>query len=149
MDTFLDDFAVGFPLGDEFPVGVEVKSRDRCGDLFRCFRLKKVVPCLMEMLWIAICLVSFLLFRLLSNRYQPTVGYSWWCAAWAGIRTFPIAFLFGPTLWIVGWFPFPAPAGLILIHCALDPEFHFNSNEPIRKNLGLAMIGLTGFWLVS
>ncbi len=99
--------------------------------------------------WIVICLGLLLPVRIFYRRYPPKVAYSFGCAVCAALNTLPIAFFFSPTILILGWFPFPAPAGLVLIYCAFDFEFHANNNELIRNNRGIAMIGFLGFWLVA
>ncbi len=95
--------------------------------------------------------VAMLIFprRLLQYHHSPTFPYSFWCAFYAALKSFPIAFLFCPTCFLTGWFGLPAPATFVILCCLVDSEFRRNNNELIRKNLGLAMILFSSFWFCA
>jgi len=100
-------------------------------------------------LWVAVCFGLLQAARFLFRRYPPKTAFSMWCSACAALNMLPIALFFSPTFLMLGGFPFPAPAGLLLIYCAFDSEFQNNNGELIRKNLGFTVICFVGFWLVA
>jgi uncharacterized membrane protein YidH (DUF202 family) len=101
------------------------------------------------LLWLTVCLLIDLCARATSRFDPQKFACSFWRAARCALVALPIALCFGPTILVIGWVGLPAPAGLVLTYCAFDSEFRNNNNELIRKNLGLAMISFTGFWLIA
>jgi hypothetical protein len=101
------------------------------------------------LIWLAVCFLLDGGAKVVSRFAQQKFGSSWWRALRSALIALPIALCFSPTIAVIGWLPLPAPAGLVLTYCAFDSEFRNNNSVLISKNLGLAMISITGFWLFA
>jgi hypothetical protein len=99
------------------------------------------------LLWLAIAFGTLLVGEALTRRYPPKTPFSTWCAACAALTSLPIALLFSPTIIVMGWSGYPAPAALVLLALAIIPEA--GEHNWARENLPRAVIGFLGLWSVS